>query len=242
MILAPFREDTNELDRIHPYRYGRILGVYHAIVRHTGPRSRSGGFPQKIEFLWIRWFQDASPDSICSGLSRKRLHAITFVAEDDPHTSAFGFLDPKQVIRGVHLLPAFNHGKTRTLLRVSIARLPSDNDEDWFYYYVNRYVSSIAFVLIQRLIHAYLNSFADRDMFLRYTGGGIGHSLLEIDKPELTLNSSRRYDLPYQEDVLEDVGCREDSDADEIRSDNEDSRELSATSDDDSDRSDVEEI
>ena len=51
---------------------------------------------------------------------------------------AFGFLDPKEVIRGVHLIPTFHHGRTTTLLPPSItARVPSEKDEDWYYYYVN---------------------------------------------------------------------------------------------------------
>ena len=51
---------------------------------------------------------------------------------------AFGFLDPQEVIRGVHLIPTFYHGQTTTLLPPSItARVPSEKDEDWYYYYVN---------------------------------------------------------------------------------------------------------
>jgi len=47
--------------------------------------------------------------------------------------------DPACVIRAVHLIPAFEHGRTTELLGPSIAR--GDNQaltEDWRYYYVNR--------------------------------------------------------------------------------------------------------
>ncbi|KAI0280070.1 hypothetical protein BC826DRAFT_875634, partial [Russula brevipes] len=67
----------------------------------------------------------------------------------------FTFLDPDQIIRGVHLIPGFAHGKSSHALGPSLARLPSDKDEDWLYFYVNICV--------------------DRDMFMRYLGGGIGH-------------------------------------------------------------------
>jgi hypothetical protein len=57
------------------------------------------------------------------------------VDAEDP--DAFGFLDPKDVLRGAHLIPAFAHGKTDELLGASIARLPHEEDEDWQYYYIN---------------------------------------------------------------------------------------------------------
>jgi hypothetical protein len=43
------------------------------------------------------------------------MHHVGFVDSDDP--LAFGFLDPQYVIRGVHLLPAFAHGHTGSLLQ-----------------------------------------------------------------------------------------------------------------------------
>ncbi|KIJ06917.1 hypothetical protein PAXINDRAFT_19881 [Paxillus involutus ATCC 200175] len=78
---------------------------------------------------------------------------IGFFEGDDP--SAFGFLDPKAVIRGVHLIPAFTYGRTADLLQPSIIRQPVDGDTDWDWYYVNIFV--------------------DRDMFMRFRGGGVGH-------------------------------------------------------------------
>ncbi|KAJ7885287.1 hypothetical protein B0H14DRAFT_3431893 [Mycena olivaceomarginata] len=54
---------------------------------------------------------------------------------------------------------AFAHGRTEELLANDlIGRLPRDGlseDEDWHYYYVNFFV--------------------DRDMYMRYRGGGVGH-------------------------------------------------------------------
>jgi hypothetical protein len=57
-----------------------------------------------------------------------------FVDSLDPE--AFGFLDPGEVIRGVHIIPAFAHGRTSDLLGPSISRQPAENDKDWLYYYV----------------------------------------------------------------------------------------------------------
>jgi hypothetical protein len=53
---------------------------------------------------------------------------------------AFGFLDPNLVVRGVHLIPAFYHGRTEEYLAPSIARPLSDEDTDWVYFYIAMYV------------------------------------------------------------------------------------------------------
>ena len=119
----------------HPFWYARVLGVYHASVCHMGPASRSEA-PQKIDFLWIRFF-GAVADNIPSGWEARRLHLVGFVPETDPY--AFGFIDPNEVIRGIHLIPAFHHGRTSSLLGPSVARNREDKDEDWQFYYVGRY-------------------------------------------------------------------------------------------------------
>jgi hypothetical protein len=57
------------------------------------------------------------------------------MSDDD---AMFGFLDPQEVIHGVHLIPAFNFGKTTTLLPPSpTVHVPNKKDEDWQYYYMN---------------------------------------------------------------------------------------------------------
>jgi hypothetical protein len=59
MVLSPENEDDN-IDP-HPYWYARVLGIYHANVRHTGPTSKSRE-PKKMEFLFVRWFgRDSDP-------------------------------------------------------------------------------------------------------------------------------------------------------------------------------------
>ncbi|KAG2150702.1 uncharacterized protein EDB93DRAFT_1041621, partial [Suillus bovinus] len=82
-----------------------------------------------------------------------RLPRIGFLRGEDP--CAFGFVDPDVVIRAIHLIPAFEHGQTDQLLADSFVRREADLGKDWLYFYIN--------------------IFADRDMFMRYRGGGIGH-------------------------------------------------------------------
>ncbi|PSR74642.1 hypothetical protein PHLCEN_2v9671, partial [Hermanssonia centrifuga] len=133
MVLAPEEdiEDKNP-DLSHPYWYARIVGIFHAKVRYTGPGSTTDD-SQKIEFLWVRWFgRDLSAPG---GFGKRRLHRIGFADADQP--GAFGFLDPQLVIRAVHLIPAFHYGRTSAKLGPSILCQPSEGDEDWDLYYVN---------------------------------------------------------------------------------------------------------
>lgn len=127
MVLA--HEDNDE----SVYWYARILGVFHVYVLQTGSEPSAGG-PQKMEFLWVRWF-GADPTHH-SGFQHRRLPRVGFVNEED--SGAFGFLAPQDVLRGVHMIPAFAHGATEDLLQgPSIARRSSEDDEDWQFYYVN---------------------------------------------------------------------------------------------------------
>jgi hypothetical protein len=64
----------------------------------------------QIEVLYVRWMVPLIDHQ--SGMSCAWLPKIVFVEESD--NDVFGFLDPGQVIRSVHLIPAFAslHGTT----------------------------------------------------------------------------------------------------------------------------------
>jgi hypothetical protein len=115
----------------HPYWYARVLGIYHVEVWLTG----NGGklLKQRLEILWVRWL--AVLQGYRSGMRQARLPKIAFVEESD--ADAFGFLDPGQVIRGAHLLPAFTSGRGVSSLRQgkSLAR-PEGELDDWEALYV----------------------------------------------------------------------------------------------------------
>lgn len=51
---------------------------------------------------------------------------------------AFGFIDPAQVIRSVHLIPVFSWGHTTKYLseRSTIAWGLNEPDDDWQLYYI----------------------------------------------------------------------------------------------------------
>lgn len=106
----------------HPFAYARILGVFHADVIHH----RLGERPKQytMEFLWVHWYRRDT--RFKAGFKHRRLHRVEPMPEDDP--DAYGFLNPDDVIRGIHLIPAFAHGRSEILAAV---------DNLWKYYYVN---------------------------------------------------------------------------------------------------------
>jgi hypothetical protein len=107
-----------------------------------------------MEFLWVRWFGIVL--RYCYGHRAAQLPKIGFVLDSDP--LAFGFLDPSLVLRGCHLIPAFNDGRTSDLLTVpcTVAR-PPDEDDDWAAFYVNVYVLFSCITTTFKLIFNTLN-------------------------------------------------------------------------------------
>jgi hypothetical protein len=128
VMMLPRDEDSE-----HPFEYARILGIFHLDFIHHSPSATSNA-PVSMEVLWVRWYcHDATYHA---GFKKRRLHRIQFIPETDP-SAAFGFLNPDEVIRGAHLIPAFHYGPTEDLLRgETIAREEGEVD-DWKYFYVN---------------------------------------------------------------------------------------------------------
>jgi hypothetical protein len=121
---------TGEKTPTHPYWYARVLGIYHMDVwLNQGDRPSK----QHLEVLWVRWY--ATLQTHESGMHIARLPKVAFVEEADQ--DAFGFLDPGQVIRGAHLIPAFASNRGVSALRhgPSFAR-PVGELDDWEEYYV----------------------------------------------------------------------------------------------------------
>jgi hypothetical protein len=127
MVLANEDDDS---DNTHPYWYCRVIGIFHAMVRRIG----SSPTYQQMDFLWVRWY--GLDMHARSGFKARRLHQVGFL--DD--SGAFGFIDPHDIIRAVHLIPAFHHGMTTHLLPPSIARRKEEQDKDYERYYVGQCV------------------------------------------------------------------------------------------------------
>ncbi len=119
-----------------PYWYARVIGIFHGLVSSSHPEVKDR-LPHHMDFLWVRWF-GVEPGRYRSGFCYAHLPKIGFVESTDDY--AFTFLDPSQVIRGAHLIPAFMEGRTSALLPApkSVARVLSPKDEDdWVNFYVN---------------------------------------------------------------------------------------------------------
>lgn len=128
------RQDSD----FYPFAYTRTLGIFHVHVKTSGASAIN------VEVLWVRWFRFDSTHR--SGRWLKQLPRLEFMQGPD----AFGFLDPDEVIRGSHIIPAFAYGTVDFLGR-TIARQcfhmdildpaftwPDEPDEDDYkYYYVN---------------------------------------------------------------------------------------------------------
>ncbi|KAI0365929.1 hypothetical protein BV20DRAFT_953360, partial [Pilatotrama ljubarskyi] len=131
MLLA---DDTSDA---HPFWYARVVDIFHADVRYTGPgATRSMQKWQRVEFLWVRWFELDVSDKYMSGFQERRLPRLRFIDTADPNKTPFGFVDPSDVLRGAYIIPAFAYGTTGDLLPPSrLARRAADNDEDYELYY-----------------------------------------------------------------------------------------------------------
>jgi hypothetical protein len=129
MLLAPDDDD-------HPFVYARVIGIYHAKFRHPALGDRA----KQMDFLFVRWIRRDL--SYVAGWSHRRLHRVSFAPQDE---EAFGFVDPREVVRAVHLIPAFLEGYTTDYLeRSTIARTirmapkgSQSDEDDWSYFYVN---------------------------------------------------------------------------------------------------------
>ena len=80
-------------------------------------------------------------DSINPRNHADSFHRLEFLPSNDD--SAFGFLDPDEVIRACHLIPAFHYGPTEEFLGGESFGRASGELDDYRYFYINMY--SISF-------------------------------------------------------------------------------------------------
>ncbi|KAB5588477.1 hypothetical protein CTheo_8081 [Ceratobasidium theobromae] len=202
---------NTESDIRHPFWYARVLGIFHIDAREA-----TAGFrrpTQRFDFLWVRWLGESK----WGGWARHRLDRISYVDDGDCNGS-FDFVDPAQVIRGAYLAPAFHLGRTKAFLRQSVA-WDSPEEGDWAAYYVIRFV--------------------DRDMGMRYLGGGIGHfNPVPGSLPDCTADSTEFAD-ELGVDISAPVNSTENAGPDQPNSSDEESEGESDSASSDDDGADV---
>ena len=169
-MLLSHEDDEGDM---HPYCYARVVAIFHIDVKFHDPAETLPPIAKRMDVLWVRWFDYDS--TYTAGWQARRLHRLQFV-ETDSHYEQFGFVDPSDVIQGVHIIPAFARGTTSRFLGPSVARSFKEenieNDHDYNFYYVNMWVPSLFHGFHMLML---VSRFVDCDIFVRFLGGGIGH-------------------------------------------------------------------
>jgi len=149
MVLnIPQEQDSNSVespDGSSKFAHARVLGIFHVnvfLASSTQPVINCR--PHRLEFLWVRWYDHASP--VHSWRSRK-LDRLRFPPLADE--GAFGFIDPQDIVRASHIAPVFSAGKVhQDGVGISVA---AKDYQDWRFYYVNRCVRHEYLALLQLL-------------------------------------------------------------------------------------------
>ncbi|KAH6881005.1 hypothetical protein BKA70DRAFT_1342256 [Coprinopsis sp. MPI-PUGE-AT-0042] len=153
MVLDTRDKEQDLLLSTPPYRYARVLGIFHANVLFVGELSNGTRdyTPHRIDFLWVRWYTSSG---FPATPALERLHFEPVIAGSE----SIGFLDPRQVVRAVHLIPQFTAGKQPGHDGKKSPWL--GKQPFWNFYYINR--------------------FADRDMYMRYHWRlAVGHAAIQ---------------------------------------------------------------
>jgi len=116
-------------DPFHPYVYARVLAIHRVKVLH-----HSMAHPTEMDVLWVRWL--AVDKKRKAGWKAKRLYKVRFIPNLDE--GAFGFLDPNDIIRGVHLIPGFDDGLIEDDLDEAESEWDYEPARNWCSYYVNQ--------------------------------------------------------------------------------------------------------
>ena len=122
---------SDDDDESHPYWYARVIGIFHVNVIYTGT-GMLDYLPWRLDFLWVRWFEYDAARSV--GWDRYKLDPLRFPPLSSQH--AFGFVDPRNVLRGCHVVQGFKSGKLHSD-GVPVSRCARDGG-DWRRYLVNR--------------------------------------------------------------------------------------------------------
>jgi hypothetical protein len=136
-FMALAQPELGEASDEHPFLYGRALSVFHVNVIYNGPGMIDYN-PRRFDVLWVRWYDlENAPLHKSKATKPKLSHRLdrpvfpTLDGED-----SLGFLDPANVLRGCHIIPAFSAGR-RFLDSEGLSKCARE-DRDWNAYYVAR--------------------------------------------------------------------------------------------------------
>lgn len=142
-VIVLSHEENSEGRQPFPYWHARIVGIYHVMIQLKNEDGLGLTDARRMDILHVRWFGFDSAEGR-SGWHARRLHSVGFLPDTDALGPAFGFLDPNEVIRMVHLIPDFASGRTKDLLGgSSMAFRDRHPDGEYKLYYVAKWVPSI---------------------------------------------------------------------------------------------------
>ena len=121
----------------HPFLYGHVLNVFHMNVIYNSPRMTDYN-PQYFDVLWVCWYNLENLSLHKSKTTKPKLsHCLDqLVFPPLDREDSLGFLDPADVLRGCHIIPAFTTG--RCFLDSEGLSKWAREDRDWNAYYVAR--------------------------------------------------------------------------------------------------------
>lgn len=144
MLLANTGDTVTENGTHHPFLYARVLGIYHVNVVYTGEGMLDYD-SRRLYFLWVRWLDYDGHRSV--GWNDLALDSVHF--PPTMNEAAFGFVDPGEVLRGCHIIPAFASGRAHSD-GIGLSRCARDG-QDWARYHVNRWVIRSSLLVFSQL-------------------------------------------------------------------------------------------
>ncbi|RPD63598.1 hypothetical protein L227DRAFT_584613 [Lentinus tigrinus ALCF2SS1-6] len=155
----------------HPYLYARVISIFHVNAYRVDPGDFEPPEKELLHVLWVRWYDFDT--KLPSGFQHFRPHRLTLAALAD---EVFGFVSPDQVLRGVHIIPAerFGHSEAPSLPYRPFTGVPAP-DSDVRTQAFDGAASGIPEVRKDNWKYYYISMWSDRDLFMRFLGGGIGH-------------------------------------------------------------------
>jgi hypothetical protein len=134
----------------HVYAFARVIGIYHVEVKDMHERQFNAPV-HRYDVLHVRWYEYEPGWNY--GWKHRREERLRFVPGDDE--DAFGFINPADVIRSVHLKPVLSQGMTQNGIAYSpLARRFGSVTEDYRAFDLNRSVddhASVTYNLTQAL-------------------------------------------------------------------------------------------
>ncbi|KAG2339571.1 hypothetical protein BDR05DRAFT_891592, partial [Suillus weaverae] len=120
------KNDCSDDEHGGDYSYAKVISIHHVNVVCMANEYKS----RRIEFLLVRWYESVQNHA----WDTHTLGCIHF--RPLANQNAFGFMDPRVVLRVCHIIPAFARGQ-RNLGECGISPL-AGNKLDWCEYYINR--------------------------------------------------------------------------------------------------------